>query len=90
MLKGLFAQGLIEPAIYTQEDNALATEADRVKAENSSLAYQTRVDRTHLEEAKKLFVFTEHTEMMTAFDGDAFEEWVERILVKSRENWNFT
>lgn len=83
-IRGLFSQGFIDPAVLQRESNALAAEVDRLNQKKNSLAYVARSEIKHIEEARKLLEFTERAELLQAFDGNCFTEYVESVTAKSR------
>lgn len=88
-LKGLFSQGILEPAIYMQEINLLTAETEKLTMQKNSLSYTAGVDMKHIEETKKLLTYTQHAEMLIGFDAEIFETFVEQIVVKSYTELEF-
>ena len=84
-LVGLAAQGILEPAIYNEECSVLAIEEERLLVEKKNLVSDIGGDRTKLQELKKLMQFTTKGRMIEQFDEDIFSDYVERIVIKSRE-----
>lgn len=88
-IKTLFAQGLIAPALMTKGSNELAQERERLLAKKDSLEYSARSELTHIEETKKLLQYAEKGQMLTEFDGELFTEFVDTVLVKTRDEYVF-
>lgn len=84
-LVGLAAQGILEPAIYNEECSALAIEEESLLVEKKNLVSDIGGDQTKLQELKNLMQFTTKGQMIEQFDDDIFSDYVERIVIKSRE-----
>lgn len=83
-LTGLMAKGYLDPALFNQEYNALLAEAEAMNTERENLSYTVNGELAKKEEVGRLLKFASKGEMLTAFDGDLFEEYVEQITVSSR------
>ena len=88
-LKKLFSQGVIEPAIYTQEFNELVVEGEKLQAQKDSITYSASSELEHIERTKDLLEYVEKAELFTVFDGELFERFVEKIVVKNRTELEF-
>ena len=88
-LKKLFSQGVIEPAIYTQEFNELVAEGEKLQAQKDSITYSASSELEHIEKTKDLLEYVEKAELLTVFDGELFERFVEKIVVKNRTELEF-
>ena len=84
-LVGLAAQGILEPAIYNEECSALAIEEERLLVEKKNLVSDIGGDRTKRQELEKLMQFTAKGQMIEQFDDDIFSDYVEKIVIESRE-----
>ena len=84
VLMGLMTKGYLEPALFNQENNELLTEAAQMNAEKENLSHAINGELTRTEEVSSLLRFANKEGMLTAFDGDLFEEYVEQIVVCSR------
>lgn len=84
VLKNLLAQGILEPAVYTEQLNRLTAETEKVQQKRAALTETAADELGHMEEARKLLRFTEHAEPLQEFDGDLFSEFVEQVIVESR------
>lgn len=84
VLMGLMTKGYLEPALFNQENNELLAEAEKMNTEKENLSYAINGEFTRTEEVSRLLQFANKEEMLTAFDGDLFEEYVEKIVVCSR------
>lgn len=84
VLTGLMTKGYLEPALFNQENNELLAEAERMNTEKENLSYDINGELTRTEEVNHLLHFANKEEMLTAFDGELFKEYVEHIEVCSR------
>ena len=84
-LVGLAAQGILEPAIYNEECSVLAIEEERLLDEKKSLISDIGGDRTKLKELEKLMQFTAKGHMIEHFEDDIFSNYVEKIVIESKE-----
>lgn len=88
-IKGLFAKGVIEPAVYTQSLNGVTAEVERLTTEKDALSYIASSEISHIEETRKLLSFADKEEFLDGFDGEIFETYVDRIVVKSQTELEF-
>ena len=84
-LVGLAAQGILEPAIYNEECSALAIEEERLLVEKKNLVSDIGGDRTKLKELEKLMQFTAKGHMIEHFEDEMFSDFVDKIVIESRE-----
>ena len=84
VLMGLMTKGYLEPALFNQENNELLAEAAQMNTEKENLSHAINGELTRTEEVSSLLRFANKEEMLTAFDGDLFEEYVEQSVVCSR------
>ena len=83
-LTAIMTKGFIDPATYTQEMNDLYAEAAALEDEREQLIKEINGDMKKTEELRKILKYTGGGEMLTAFDRDLFESFVDHITVKSR------
>lgn len=88
-IRGLFSQGIIEPAVYTQSTNVVVDQMERVTSEMDGISYIANGELSHIEEAKSLLAYAEKGVYLQDFDGDVFEKYVDRIVVRSRNELEF-
>ena len=88
-IKGLFAKGVIEPAVYTQSINGVTAEMEKLTTEKDALSYIASSEISHIEETRKLLAFADKGEFLEGFDGEIFETYVDRIVVKSQTELEF-
>lgn len=84
VLMGLMTKGYLEPALFNQENNELLAEAAQMNAEKENLFHVINGELTRTEAVSSLWRFANKEEMLTAFDGEVFEKYVEHIEVCSR------
>lgn len=85
VLTSLMASGLLEPALFSKENNALILEEKRLQEEKKQMINTVSGDRTKIETLETLIKFVSCSEMLTEYLDEAFLSHVERITVLSRE-----
>ena len=85
-LTKLMGQGYIDPIIYNEENNALLRQADDYRSEIEMRNKSISGGATHLRAATDLLHFADKSPMLEAFDDELFEQTVDRIVVKSRND----
>ncbi|MBQ5676276.1 MAG: recombinase family protein, partial [Lachnospiraceae bacterium] len=75
--------------MYAKGMNDLSAEADRLLTERDSISYTAKTDIAFIEEAKELLDYTDGATMLTGFDADVFERFVDRIVVRDRHHLEF-
>ena len=85
ILTNLMATGVLEPAVFNKENNALVTEEQRLRAEKEKLVSFVGGDKVRMKELQKLMAFTSKGEMLTVFSDEMFLKFVDSITVESRE-----
>ena len=89
MLTGLLAKGYLEPALFNKEKISLEAERDRLLAEKDQLTRSVNGDFAKVDEVDRLLKFATKSKMLTAYEDEFFEDYVERIIVFSREEVGF-
>lgn len=89
MLTGLMAKGYLEPALFNKEKNSLETERERFLAEKYQLTRSVNGDFAKVEEVDRLLKFATKSKMLNAYEDEVFEDYVEKIIVFSREKVGF-
>lgn len=89
MLIKLMAKGYLEPVLFNKENNELEMEAESYRDEIESLNFtmNSEISKTH--EVRGLLKFTNKAQMLTTFDGEIFESFVNQVFVYSREEFGF-
>jgi len=85
MLTGLMAKGYLEPALFNKEKNSLEAERESLFAEKEQFTDSVNGNFTKVEEVDRLLKFTTKSKMLTAYEDELFENYVEKIIVFSRE-----
>ena len=86
ILTNLMATGVLEPAVFNKENNALVAEEQRLRAEKEKLVSFVGGDKVRMKELQNLMAFTSKGEMQTAFSDEMFLEFVDSITVRSEEH----
>ena len=89
VLTGLMAKGYLEPALFNKEKNALEAERERLLAEKDQLTRSVNGNFAKVDEVDRLLKFATKSKMLTAYEDEFFEDYVERIIVFSREEVGF-
>lgn len=89
MLTGLMAKGYLEPALFTKEKNALEAESSRLIAEKEQLTHSVNGNLAKVEEVNQLLKFVSKSKMPATYEDELFENYVDRIIVYSREEIGF-
>ncbi|MDD9312072.1 recombinase family protein [Cytobacillus firmus] len=89
VLTGLMAKGYLEPALYNKEKNSLVQERERLLAEKDQLTRFVNGNLAKVEEVNHLLRFATKSKMLTAYEDELFENYVEKIIVFSREEVGF-
>lgn len=89
MLTRLMAKGYLEPALFNKEKNSLAIEGVRLLDEKEQLTHSVNGDLAKVEEVNRLLKFVAKSKMITAYTDELFENYVEKIIVYSREEIGF-
>lgn len=89
-LTTIMTKGYIDQAAYTQETNELLTEASVLEAEKEKLSKVLSGDMSKTEGLRELLKYTGKGEMLSRFDAELFEQFVDHITVCSREEIAFS
>lgn len=89
VLVGLITKGYLEPAVYNKSNNELLQEAERLRRQKESITRFLNNDFQNLSEVSALLQYASKASMLTSFDGELFNRYVERVLVYSREEIGF-
>lgn len=89
VLTGLMTKGYLEPALFNKEKNALETEMESLQRQKDSLSRLLNGNLAKTAEVSRLLKFAAKAEMAVAFNGDLFEEYVDRVVVYSRTEIGF-
>lgn len=87
-LSRLRSQGYIDQVVYNKEINELMTQAQEYRSEITMLT-QAGGKSSVISETAELLRYTESAEMLTEFDEELFERFVNRIVVYKRDEVGF-
>lgn len=85
VLTSLMAGGLLEPALFSKENNALILEEKHLQEEKKQMINSVSGDRTKIEALETLIKFASGSEMLTEYSDEIFLSYVEGITVLSRK-----
>ncbi len=85
VLTRLMANGLLEPALFNKENNAMTLEEQRLQEEKRKIMTSVSGDRTKVEALEKLIKAVSSGQMLTEFSDEGFLAHVDGITVISRE-----
>lgn len=85
VLASLMSSGLLEPALFNKENNALILEEQRLREEKDKAVNSVSGDRTKVENLQELIKYVSGREMLTEYDDELFIAHVEHITVTSRD-----
>lgn len=89
MMTSLMTKGYLEPALFNKEKNSLAAEDARLRAEKEQITCSVNGNLSKVDEVNRLLKITAKSKPLTAYEGDLFENYVERIIVYSRDEIGF-
>ena len=89
VLVGLMTKGYLEPAVYNKSNYELLQEAERLRRQKESITRFLNNDFQNLSEVSALLQYASKASMLTSFDGELFNRFVERIHVYSRTELGF-
>lgn len=85
VLTSLMASGLLEPALFNKENNALTVKEQRLQEEKRQLMTSVSGDRTKVDDLEKLIKAIYSGRMLTEYEDELFLAHVAGITVLSRE-----
>lgn len=85
VLTSLMASGLLEPALFNKENNALTVKEQRLQEEKRQLMTSVSGDRTKVDDLEKLIKAISSGRMLTEYEDKLFLAHVAGITVLSRE-----
>lgn len=88
-LHKLMGQGYIDQILFTQENNALLSQANDYRNEIEALNRSQSLDATKVYETERLLHFCERGEMQMEYSEELFELFVDHIEVYSRQKIGF-
>lgn len=88
-LHKLMAQGYIDQILFTQENNALLTQANEYRSDIEAMNRSMTGDTTKVYETERLIHYCERGEMLLEYAENLFELFVDHIEVYSRQSIGF-
>lgn len=80
----LMTRGYLEPAVYTQENNEIAAEAEALTAEKESLMTDVNGSLHKADAMNDLIRFVAHVQPSPEFDGALFERFIDHATLRTR------
>ncbi len=84
-----FTKGLLDPAVYAEENDALADEESRLTSEKEMLSGQMSGSHDQQEDLTKLLRYTAKGRTITEFDDELFTEHVDHVVIYKRTEIGF-
>ena len=84
-----FTKGLLDPAVYAEETDALVEEERRLTEEKDALSNQMSGSYEQQEAHTKLLKYTAKGRKLRTFDGDLFTEHVDHVIIFGRTEIGF-
>ena len=88
-LSSLLSQGYLEASVYKKENASLESEVSELTAERDSLSRSVDAGIGNLEQLKKLSRFCETEKPLTEFHDELVERFMDKAIIKSREEVTF-
>ncbi len=85
----LMAKKYLEPALFNMELRKLDTESETYRQQMETMTSDTEGQSSKIQAVKELLRFASKAEMLTDFNGELFERYVEKVIVLSREELEF-
>ncbi len=85
----MFTQGIIDAAVYNQQNFGSLSEIARLETEIGYLQADTSDDMTRIKKLSELLHFAENSGMLTEFDDTLFVQTVSSITVLTRHELEF-
>ncbi len=88
-LTKLMAQGYIDQILYNQGTNALLLQAETYRSDIEAITIGMTGDAAKVTETNLLLHFVSHTDMLTDYSEELFENYADHIEVMSRNEIRF-
>ena len=88
-LIGLMTKGFLEPALFSKERNVLDSEIKNLTTEKTNLVMSFTSGTSQADEVKTLFDYVSKDKFDGNYTDEAFEKYVENIIVNSRDELIF-
>ena len=84
-----FTKGLLDPAVYAEENDILADEECRLTSEKEMLSGQMSGSHDQQEALTRLLRYTAKGRIITEFDDELFTEHVDHVVIYKRTEIGF-
>lgn len=88
-LIGLMTKGFLEPALFSKERNVLDSEMKNLTTEKTNLVMSFTSGTSQADEVKALLEYVSKDKFDGNYTDEAFEKYVENIIVNSRDELTF-
>lgn len=88
-LQRLMAQGYLDQVLFTKQKNDLLAQSENCRARIETLRKTSGKSSQLLTELNRLIHFAEHSEPLTEFDEGLFTQFVDRVIIYSRQELAF-
>ncbi len=88
-LSTLATKGYLDPADYTAENNGLIADAQKLMQERDELTNEIKCELKSTEALRDIIKYVTNTSMLSEFDDDLFNRFVDRIVVNSQTEIEF-
>lgn len=85
VLVELMSKGLLNPGLFTKQNTELLSEFARLATEKKYISYAVSGNASKLDATQKLIRFCSRNRMALKFNDNIFEDFVDEIVVNSRE-----
>jgi hypothetical protein len=88
-LIGLMTKGFLEPALFSKERNVLDSEIKKLTTEKTNLVMSFTSGTSQADEVKAILEYVSKDKFDGNYTDEAFEKYVENIIVNSRDELTF-
>lgn len=85
VLVELMSKGLLNPGLFTKQNTELLSEFARLATEKKHISYAVSGNASKVDATQKLIRFCSRNRMALKFNDNIFEDFVDEIVVNSRE-----
>lgn len=85
VLVELMSKGLLNPGLFTKQNTELLSEFARLATEKKHISYAVSGNASKIDETQRLIRFCSRNRMALKFNDNVFEDFVDVIVVNSRE-----
>lgn len=85
VLMELMSKGLLNPGLFTKQNTELLSEFARLASEKKHISFAVSGNATKVDDTQKLIRFCVRNRMVLKFNDIAFEDFVDGIVVNSRD-----